>query len=102
MHVHKMLYVTLLAYLILLTVRQLFPSDQGNYLPMLDYTGTTLAPCFNCTSAAITPAGMGFPFGSYYHDSIYVSRAHLNQHVSLYNSAQVYSSRQYEVSVPYS
>ena len=50
---------------------------QSRYLPMLDFTGQAvvsgiLQRCQNCTSGAINITS-GFPFGSYYHDTVFVS-----------------------------
>ena len=49
---------------------------QSRYLGFLEFTNSTatsgtLPPCQNCT-VAITVPGNGFPFGSYYHSTIYV------------------------------
>ena len=49
---------------------------QSRYLSILEFTNSTatsgtLPPCQNCT-VAITVPGNGFPFGSYYHSTIYV------------------------------
>ena len=50
---------------------------QSRYLGFLEFTNSTatsgtLPPCQNCT-VAITVPGNGFPFGSYYHSTVYVS-----------------------------
>ena len=49
---------------------------QSSYLSFLEFTNSTatsgtLPPCDNCT-VAVTVPGNGFPFGSYYHSTVYV------------------------------
>ena len=49
---------------------------QNRYLSFLEFTNDTatsgtLPPCQNCTVAINIP-GNGFPFGSYYHSTVYV------------------------------
>ena len=58
------------------------PSAQASYLEWVEDTGLNggeLEPCDDCSSDEISLASP-FPFGNYYHNSIYVSNS--------YNSAK--------------
>ena len=55
----------------------IYHTAQSSYLSFLEFTNSTatsgtLLPCQNCTGAVPVPDN-GFPFGSYYHSTIYVS-----------------------------